>query len=84
MKLIRIHIPLRAVKLICMAAVITGIFLFVAGSWIGGLCLLLGAYIFERSRYRCPHCGFKLDMKHPVLKSSCCPACKECIGKDAL
>lgn len=80
MKLIRVHIPLQVVKLVCMAAVIAGIFFFVAGSWIGGLCLLLGAYIFERSRYRCPHCNFKLDMKHPVLKSSHCPACMQGLG----
>ena len=36
----------------------------------------LGAYLLEKSCYRCPHCGKKLDMKYPLFKGSCCPACK--------
>lgn len=75
MKLIQIHIPLRVVKAICIAAAIGGIFFFASGRWVVGLCLLLGAYILERSRYCCPRCNFKLDMKHPLLPSSRCPSC---------
>ena len=33
-------------------------------------------YLLEKSCYRCPHCGNKLDMKYPLFKGSCCPACK--------
>jgi uncharacterized paraquat-inducible protein A len=75
MKLIRIHIPLSLVKMICVIAVPIGLFLVVAGQWISGLCVLMGAYILEKSRYRCPHCQYKLNMKQPILKSSYCPSC---------
>ena len=33
------------------------------------LCLLLGAYLLEKSCYRCPHCGKKLDMKSSFPKT---------------
>ena len=49
MKLLKINLPLPAVKAVCMAAVLIGIFAVVAGSWITGLCLLVGAYLLERS-----------------------------------
>lgn len=75
MKLLKIDIPLPAVKAICMVAVLIGIFAVVAGSWITGLCLLLGAYLFERSKYRCPECGKKLDMKAPTFPGCRCPGC---------
>ena len=75
MKLLRINLPLPAVKIICMLAVLVGIFAVVAGSWITGLCLLLGAYLFEKNLYRCPVCGKKLDMKAPVFSGSHCPGC---------
>lgn len=72
----KVRIPLPFIKPICIAAVLVGIFAVAAGSWITGLCLLLGAYLLEKSCYRCPHCGKKLDMKYPLFKGSCCPACK--------
>ena len=63
----KVRIPLQYVKPVCIAAVLVGIFAVAAGSWITGLCLLLGAYLLEKSCYRCPHCGKKLDMKYPLL-----------------
>ena len=60
----KVRIPLQYVKPVCIAAVLVGIFAVAAGSWITGLCLLLGAYLLEKSCYRCPHCGKKLDMKY--------------------
>ena len=62
----KVRIPLQYVKPVCIAAVLVGIFAVAAGSWITGLCLLLGAYLLEKSCYRCPHCGKKLDMKYKV------------------
>ena len=53
----KVRIPLQYVKPVCIAAVLVGIFAVAAGSWITGLCLLLGAYLLEKSCYRCPHCG---------------------------
>ena len=73
---LKIRVPLPLVKPICIAAVLVGIFAVTAGSWITGLCLLLGAYLLEKNCYRCPHCGKKLDMKYPLFKGSCCPACR--------
>ena len=73
---IKFRVPLPLVKPICIAAVLIGIFAVTAGSWITGLCLLLGAYLLEKNCYRCPHCGKKLDMKYPLFKGSYCPACK--------
>ena len=64
----KVRIPLQYVKPVCIAAVLVGIFAVAAGSWITGL--------LEKSCYRCPHCGKKLDMKYPLFKGSCCPACK--------
>ena len=64
----KVRIPLQYVKPVCIAAVLVGIFAVAAGSWITGLCLLLGAYLLEKSCYRCPHCGKKLDMKYPLFK----------------
>lgn len=56
-----------------------GIFAVAAGSWITGLCLLLGAYLLEKSCYRCPHCGKKLDMKYPLFKAAAArPARQSC------
>ena len=76
----KVRIPLQYVKPVCIAAVLVGIFAVAAGSWITGLCLLLGAYLLEKSCYRCPHCGKKLDMKYPLFKGSCCPACRAAPG----
>ncbi len=76
-KWMRVSIPLAYVKPVCMAAVIAGIVFFVAGSWVAGLCMLLGAYILENHNYCCPVCGQKLDMKHPLSKESRCPFCGE-------
>jgi hypothetical protein len=76
MKLLKLRIPLLTVKIICIIAVLFGVFSFAAGNWVSAVCCLIGAYVLERSRYRCPSCSFKLDMKHPVFKSSVCPACK--------
>jgi uncharacterized protein with PIN domain len=76
MKLVKVHIPLLTVKAVCIVAVLAGVFSFAAGHWASAVCCLLGAYILERNRYRCPSCNLKLDMKHPVFKSSVCPACK--------
>ena len=73
---LKVHVPLRYVKPACIAAVLIGVFAVAAGSWITGLCLLLGAYILEKSSYHCPACGKKLDMKHPLFPGCCCPACK--------
>lgn len=81
MKLIRFQLPLRAVKLTCITATIAGVFFFATGRWISGLCLLLGAYILEQSRYRCPQCDLKLDMKRPLLKSARCPACGQVLQR---
>ena len=67
--------PLGYVKPVCMAAVLCGIFFLVSGSWIAGLCMLLGSYLFEKSMYRCPHCGKRLDMKAPLFRGSRCPGC---------
>ncbi len=75
MKVLKFRLPLPAVKCICMAAVLIGIFAVVAGSWTTGLCLLLGAYLFEKNLYCCPVCGKKLDMKAPVFPGSRCPGC---------
>jgi len=75
MKLLKLNLPLPAVKIICMVAVLVGIFALVAGSWITGLCLLLGAYLFEKNLYRCPECGKKLDMKAPTFPGCRCPGC---------
>lgn len=75
-KWIKVSIPLIYVKPLCMAAVIAGIFFLVAGSWVAGLCMLLGAYILEKHNYCCPECGRKLDMKHPLMKEARCPFCK--------
>ena len=58
----KVRIPLQYVKPVCIAAVLVGIFAVAAGSWITGLCLLLGAYLLEKSCYRCPHCGKNLDI----------------------
>ena len=38
----KVRIPLQYVKPVCIAAVLVGIFAVAAGSWITGLCLLLG------------------------------------------
>ena len=48
----KVRIPLQYVKPVCIAAVLVGIFAVAAGSWITGLCLLLGAYLLEKSCYR--------------------------------
>lgn len=71
----KFKINLRWVKPICIAAVLGAVFALAAGSWITGLCLLLGSYLLEKGQYRCPHCGKKLDMKAPLFRGSCCPAC---------
>ena len=71
-----VQIPLTWVKPICITAALCGVVGLAAGSWITGLCLLLGSYLLEKSCYRCPHCGKKLDMKYPLFKGSCCPACR--------
>ena len=44
----KVRIPLQYVKPVCIAAVLVGIFAVAAGSWITGLCLLLGAYLLEK------------------------------------
>ena len=45
---------------------------------LGCAVILLGlaATAFHFAVLRCPHCGKKLDMKYPLFKGSCCPACK--------
>ena len=58
-----------------MLAALTGIFALASGSWITALCLLLGAYLFEKNLYRCQVCGKKLDMKAPVFPGSHFPGC---------
>lgn len=73
---LRAKIPLTYVKPICIAAALAGILFLAAGLWLAGLCMLLGSYILEKSSYRCPHCGRKLDMKYPLPKGSCCPFCR--------
>ncbi len=80
-KLLKVTVPLRLVKPVCMAAVILGIAFLAASSWIAGLCMLLGAYILEKSMYRCPCCGRNLDMKRPLMKGARCPFCKEGLRK---
>lgn len=69
-------LPLPAVKSICVGAVLFGLFGFVSGNWIVGLCMLLGSYLMERNLYRCPVCGKKLDMKAPLFHGSRCPQCQ--------
>lgn len=76
-KVWKIQMPLLWVKGICMAAVLMGILFLVSGIWVSGLCMLLGAYILEKSQYCCPKCGKRLDMKHPLRKDACCPFCRE-------
>ncbi len=71
----KIKMSLRAVKPICIIAVLLGIFFFAAGKWAAALCMLLGAYLLEKSMYRCPGCGKKLDMKYPLFPGSRCPFC---------
>ena len=73
---LRAKIPLKYVKPICIAAALAGILFLAAGLWLAGLCMLLGSYILEKSSYRCPHCGRKLDLKDPLPKGSCCPFCR--------
>ena len=73
---LRAKIPLKYVRRICIAAALAGILFRAAGLWLAGLCMLLGSYILEKSSYRCPHCGRKLDMKYPLPKGSCCPFCR--------
>lgn len=75
-RLLKVTVPLRLVKPVCMAAVLLGIVFLVAGSWIAGLCMILGAYILEKSAYRCPVCRRNLDMKRPLMKGGKCPFCK--------
>lgn len=70
-----LKIPLVWVKPLCMTAVLVGIFAVVSGSWITGLCLLLGAYLLEKSCYCCPVCKKKLDMKAPLFRGARCPGC---------
>ena len=67
----KVRIPLQYVKPVCIAAVLVGIFAVAAGSWITGLCLLLGAYLLEKSCYRCPHCGKHLGRE----RGNTCPHC---------
>lgn len=74
-KWMKVEIPLIYVKPLCMAAVIAGIFFVVVGSWMAGLCMLLGAYIMEKHNYCCPGCHKKLDMKRPLGKDARCPFC---------
>lgn len=73
----RISISLRTVKLVCTGAVLLGIFFFGAGKWAAALCMFLGAYLLERSMYRCPGCGKKLDMKYTLLPGALCPFCRQ-------
>lgn len=68
-------LPLKAVKPVCAAAVVTGLFFVVAGSWAAGLCMLLGAWILEKNLYRCPLCRHPLDMKRPLFRGARCPSC---------
>lgn len=68
-------VPRPAVKLTCVIAVLVGIFALVAGCWATAICLLLGAYLFEKNLYCCPVCGKKLDMKAPVFPGARCPGC---------
>lgn len=74
---LKLRVPLRWVKPICVTAVLVGVFALAAGSWITGLCLLLGSYLFEKNFYRCPHCGKQMDMKAPMFKGAVCPFCKQ-------
>ena len=74
-KKFKIKISLAMVKPICIGAVLLGIFFFAAGRWAAALCMLLGSYLFEKSMYRCPACGKKLDMKYPLMKGARCPFC---------
>lgn len=74
------RIPLPLVKLVCVSAALSGIFFAVLGNWIVGLCLLLGAYLFEKNLYRCPECRAKLEMKRPIFASSRCPHCHQSLG----
>lgn len=66
-------------KIVCRVAVIPALFYIVAGNWVVGLCLLLGAWIFEKNLYRCPHCRCKLDMRIPLNSLSTCPQCRNLI-----
>lgn len=74
--ILKVTIPLRLVKPVCIAAMLVGIVFLASGSWIAGLCMLLGSYILEKSTYRCPGCGRNLDMKRPLMKGGKCPFCK--------
>ena len=74
-KKFKIKMELAMVKPVCVGAVLLGIFFFAAGSWVAALCMLLGSYLFEKSMYRCPACGRKLDMKYPLPAGSRCPFC---------
>ena len=80
-KWMKVELPLGLVKLLCMAAVIVGIFFVVAGSLIAGLCMLLGAYILEKHNYCCPGCHGKLDMKRPLRKGTRCPICQSLLRR---
>lgn len=75
-KLLKVTVPLRLVKPVCIAAMLVGIAFLASGSWIAGLCMMLGSYILEKSGYRCPGCGRNLDMKRPLMKGGKCPFCK--------
>lgn len=79
MRVLKGKLPLNLVKPICMAATLLGAFFLVSGSWVAGLCMLLGSYLMEKSLYCCHHCGKKLDMKHPFSRSARCPFCKEAL-----
>ena len=50
----KVRIPLQYVKPVCIAAVLVGIFAVAAGSWITGLCLLLGAYLLRKAATAAP------------------------------
>ncbi|MEG1575586.1 MAG: hypothetical protein RR366_02160, partial [Clostridium sp.] len=68
---VKIKIPLQYVKPICIVSALVGVFFLASGNWAAGLCMLLGSYVFEKSMYRCPKCGEKLDMKYPLMPGSC-------------
>lgn len=75
--LIKIKIPLKYIKPICVSSALFGVVFLAAGSWAAGLCMLLGSYLFEKNMYRCPGCGKNLDMKYPLKKKARCPFCNE-------
>lgn len=69
----KVRIPLQYVKPVCIAAVLVGIFAVAAGSWITGLCLLLGAYPAGEKLLPLPPLRQKAGYEVPAVQGQLLP-----------